>query len=162
MLVDALFLGHNHLSSHMILPYQYKNYDENGKLTGIIDHQIQIFIDPSFQGENEHFLSNNIDRSNTNAAVTILTECKNPYYKEGDTQQLPYILGIKRFPILKENSNEYTTPALLYKEKMADRTIQMNREIAKFLKEVDTKNRINQSAGIINALIKKGGTNNGR
>ena len=160
--VDALFLGHNHLSSHMILPYQYKNYDENGKLTGIIDHQIQIFIDPSFQGENEHFLSNNIDRSNTNAAVTILTECKNPYYKEGDTQQLPYILGIKRFPILKENSNEYTTPALLYKEKMADRTIQMNREIAKFLKEVDTKNRINQSAGIINALIKKGGTNNGR
>ena len=45
---------------------------------------------------------------------------------------------------------------------MADRTIQMNREIAQFLKEVDTKNRINQSAGIINALIKKGGTNNGR
>ena len=160
--IDALFLGHNHISAHRILPYQYKNYDEEGKLLGIIDHQIQIFVDPSFQGENEHFLSHNIDRSNSNAAVTILSERTNPYYKEGDNKHLPHILSVKRFPLLNENSNEYTIPAQLYKERMPDKTKEIKNEVSQYLKNAGVKNRIDQAAGILNSLIKRGGKNNGR
>ena len=125
------------MSAHCIFPYQYKNYDENGKLTGIVDHQIQIFVDPSFQGENEHFLSKNIDRSNTNAVVTILSERKNPYYVDGDTKHSPYILEVKRFPLLKENSNEYTIPAVLYQDKMPDPTPRISKEITQIMKQQD-------------------------
>ena len=160
--IDALFLGHSHVNAHTIFPYQYKSYDENGKLTGIIDHQIQIFVDPSFQGENEHFLSKNIDRSSTNAMATILSERKNPYYIEGDNKNLPYILEVKRFPLLKENLNEYTIPAQLYQEKMPDQTPRISKEISELIKEPEIKNRIDQATGLVNAIIKKGGKNNGR
>lgn len=160
--IDALFLGHSHLSAHCLFPYQYKNYDENGKLVGIMDHQIQIFIDPSFQGLNEHFLSKNIDRSNTNAVVTILSERKNPYYKEGDNSQAPYVLDVKRFPILKENLNEYTIPASLYQAKMPDPTPRIAKEVAQIMKEPDVKHRMDQTTGLVNSIIKRGGKSNGR
>jgi hypothetical protein len=160
--IDALFLGHSHVSAHCIYPYQYKFHDDNGKLLSIIDHQIQIFVDPSFQGENEHFLSKNIDRSSTNAMVTILAERENPYHTSEDKKQFPYILEVKRFPLLKENSNEYTTPAKLYSEKMPDPNKKIHKEIDQIMKESDTKNRIHQATGIIRTVLKKGGNHNGR
>ena len=160
--VDALFLGHNHLSAHGIFPYQYKQYDDKGKLEGIIDHQIQIFVDPSFQGENEHFLSKNIYRSNTNGMVTILSERPNPYYVEGNKRTAPYILCAKRFPILNENSNEYSIPALLYKDKMPDKEEIINQEVNEFLKDKKVKTKLKEATSTINSLIKKGGKTNGR
>ena len=155
--IDALFLGHSHVSAHCLFPFQYKNYDEDGKLAGIVDHQIQIFVDPSFQGENEHFLSKNIDRSNTNAMVTILAERSNPYYKEGDNKQLPFVLEVKRFPLLKENLNEYTIPAMLYQKKMPDQTPTIEKEVGQIMKESETRNRLDQVNGLVNAIIKRGG-----
>ena len=160
--VDALFLGHNHLSAHGVFPYQYKHYNEKGKLEGIIDHQIQVFVDPSFQGENEHFLSKNIYRSNTNAMATILYEKENPYYVKGDKKNLPFILGIKRFPLLNEHSNDYTIPAKLYREKMFDRQNEIDMQIDNFLKNKKTKDKINDITKAINSLVKKGGKTNGR
>lgn len=160
--VDALFLGHNHLSAHGVFTYQYKNYNENGKLEGIVDHQIQVFVDPSFQGENEHFLSKNIYRSNTNGMATILYEKKNPYYVEGDTKNLPFVLGVKRFPILNEHSNEYSIPAELYKNKMLERQEQIEKEINNYLKSQKIKVKLDETTKTINSLVKKGGNFNGR
>ena len=53
-----------------------------------------------------------------NYRFTILSERPNPYYVEGNKRTAPYILCAKRFPILNENSNEYSIPALLYKYKI--------------------------------------------
>lgn len=160
--VDALFLGHNHLSAHGVFNYPYKLYDDKGKLNSIIDHQIQIFVDPSFQGENEHFLSKNIYRSNTNGMVTVLSERPNPYYVEGDKKNLPYTLCVKRFPILNEHSNQYSMPAKLYREKMFHKIDLIEKEASEYLKQKNIKKKLNESTKILNTLIKKGGKNNGR
>ncbi len=153
--VDALFLGHSHVNENTIIPYQYMCHDENGKLVGIVDHQIHILVDPSFQGENEHFLSKNIDRSNTNATVTLLYERENPYYTKKDNKQFPYILEIVRFPILKEKSNEYTDVALNYMKRMPDPTAKVEAEIEKIMQLKETKSKMNQVVGIVKTVTKK-------
>lgn len=156
--IDALFLGHSHISAHGIFPCLHKHYDENGKLLGVIDHQIQVFVDPSFQGENEHFLSKNIDRPNTNAMVTVLSERANPFYNEKDNRHNPYILCVKRFPILNENSNEYSLPALKYMIKMEDKSSQILQEVKEILNTREAKAKISASAGMLKSLARnKGG-----
>ena len=155
--IDALFLGHNHISAHGVFPCQYKNYDENGKLLGVLDHQIQVLVDPSFQGENEHFLSTNIDRPNTNACVTVLSERPNPFYNSEDNRSTPYVLCVKRFPLLNENSNEYSLPAIKYMIQMEDKSPTILKEVKELLDTKEAKTKIHASTEMLKTLAKKTG-----
>lgn len=159
--IDALFLGHHHINAHTVTTYQYKNYDKNGKLLGVVNQKLEIFIDPSFQGTNEHFLSNNIDRPNTNAMATILSERANPYYSEKTKYtEKENLLVIKRFPILNENHDSYTIPALNYMNKMLDKKETLLEEIKEIMKSSKTKVKIEASTKMLSSLIRKNGGNN--
>ena len=155
--IDALFLGHNHINAHGVFPCQYKNYDEEGRLLGVLDHQIQILVDPSFQGSNEHFLSNNVDRPNTNAAVTVLSERPNPFYVENDNRHSPYILCVKRFPLLNENSNEYSIPAAKYMARMEEQSPTILKEVKKILESKEARTNIRVSTDMLREFARKNG-----
>ena len=153
--VDALELGHSHIAASSVRTYQYKKYDENDRLIGVYDHQLHIFISPSFQGQNQFFLSNNKDSANTNAMVTVLAEEPNPFYKPGvSNTEEEYILVPKVFPILNENSNTFSEPALEYLLKMSEDRETIQKEIEIIQESALIKAKINAYAADISKVAK--------
>lgn len=114
---DVIMSGHIHTNMSYIVREKVPVKNSKGLVVEYKEKNVRIEILPSFQGDNEYSASKGFNDGFTNAYAYDFSYEKNPFYKAStkDTE-FEFILKITKFPILKKNTNEYTSFAKKYLE----------------------------------------------
>lgn len=113
-IVDMICFGHLHIDGEIPTLISTPVYDERGKLVADKTKTLHTLCEPPMQSMNDFAIRANMKTFGTNAYATEISWTANPRYKLNKDTEFPYVLNVKRFPILQKDKNAYTVWAQDY------------------------------------------------